>query len=112
LIKVTRLENGLPVEEVTRVEFIVPQEFVCIAVERIGARTRQCIDDTAGRTAVARVVVVRHHGELLNGIGAECQPERTARNAVRIVVQADPVQQIVVLRSVPVQLEMEKAFTY
>src|SRR5262249_18001187 len=86
-----------PVEEVARVAFVFAHKFIHIAGSCIGAGARSRVDDTAGRTAVGCVVVVREHGKFLNRIGAERQPQRTAGHAVRVVVEADSVEKIVVL---------------
>src|SRR6185295_11435202 len=85
-------------EEIARVEFFVPQVLVNTSVECVRTRTRRGIHNTAGGCAISRAVAVRQHGKLLNGIHAECQAKRVTRNAVGVIVLADPIEKIVVLR--------------
>src|SRR3954447_10413776 len=67
----------------------------------IGARARDGIHHTAGCAAITRVVVVRQQRELLDSICTKRKPEHTTRNAVRVVVLADSVEKVVVLRGTP-----------
>ena len=66
-------------------------------MKRVRAGTRDGIHDAAGAPAVVGGRVARHHRELLHRVHAEHEAQHAARRAVRVVVDADAVQPIVVL---------------
>ena len=76
-------------EEIARIERIVPEELEDVAVNRVGARSRDQIDDRAGHVSVfggdARVV----HLEFLDAPERRLVDERSER----LVVGADAVDQ-------------------
>ena len=63
----------------------------------ICARARDGIDDAAGCLAVFRGVIAGEDGKLLNGIDAEAATENAAWSAVGVVVEANPIQAIIIL---------------
>ena len=68
------------------------------AADLVGARARDGVDDAAGRAAVLRGVGVGEHGELGHRLDAQVGAEGVARRRVGVVVDADAVEAVVVLR--------------
>src|SRR5579872_4644813 len=77
---------------------VAAQEEVSIAVKIVGAGLGDGVNDHAGSFAVFGGVVGGENGELLDGIDAEVDAERTAGRAVGVVVDADAVHAVVVLK--------------
>ena len=85
------------VKEVSRVQSAVAEELIHVSVKAVGSRARHGIDHAARGPAVSGGVVAAQHRKLLDGVDAQVGTEHAARCAVRVVVDADPVQTIVVL---------------
>src|SRR5207244_8806627 len=83
-------------EEVVRVQLVVAQELVDVAMERVGPRLADGVDYPAGGPAILGRVVAGNHGEFLNRIHAHGDPGDAAR-AVRVIADAEPVEPVVVL---------------
>ena len=89
--------NCRGVEVVPRVERAVTNELVRAAAKLIGSGTRDCVDYTARCLSVLCGVIRRNHRELLNGIDTGNGAQHTAGSAVGVVVEADPIETVVVL---------------
>src|SRR6266705_4569018 len=83
-------------EEVVRVQLVVAQELVDVAMEFVGSRLTDGVDYPAGGPAILGRVVAGDHGEFLNRIHAQGDPGDAAR-AVRVIADAEPVEPVVVL---------------
>src|SRR5437867_7909585 len=84
-------------EEVVRVQLVVAQELVYVAMERVGPRLADSVDYPAGGPPILGRVVAGDHGEFLNRIHAQGDPDHAAR-AVGVITDAEPVEPVVVLR--------------
>ena len=86
------------IEVVLGVHRAVAMELEDGAADLIRARSRDGVDDAARRAAVLRRIRVGEHGELGHRLDAEIRPERVAWRGVGVVVDADAIEPIVVLR--------------
>src|SRR5262249_42225074 len=84
-------------EEVVRVQRRVAQALVDVAMERVGPRLADGVDNPAGGPSIFGRVVAGDHGEFLNRIHAQADSDHAAR-AVGVIVDAEPVDPVVVLR--------------
>src|SRR6266436_5595119 len=82
---------------VARIQSAVADELIDAAVEIIGARAGNRVDHTAGSFPIFRRIVAGQDGKLLNSINAKVATKDAARRAVRVVIQADTVQTVIVL---------------
>ena len=89
------------IEVIGRVERAVAAEVVRVAVHFVGPRPGDAVDDPAGRASVFGGVVAGKHREFRHRVDAEVQPQDTPRSAVRIVVDVDAIEPIVVLLRTP-----------
>ncbi len=98
LVAAERRRRGSGVEVVSGVERAVAEEAVCRAVDPVGSAARDGVDDAAGGLAVLGGEVAGEDGELGDGVYAEVDADDGAGTAVGVVVDADAVEAVVVLR--------------
>ena len=75
---------------------VVAQELVDVAMQRVGARLADGVDYPARGPPILGRVVAGDHGEFLNRIHAQGDPDHAAR-AVGVIGDAEPVEPVVVL---------------
>ncbi len=67
-------------------------------MERVRARLTNRVYDSARCLTIFGRVVACQHREFLNGVHAQVNADHAARGAVAVIVDAEPVQTIIVLR--------------
>src|SRR5256885_6318671 len=90
--------NGGWIEEIARVQGAVPDELVCVPVKLVCSSARNCIDHSAGGLPVFSGKVAGQNGELLHGVHAQITAQHAAGPAVGVIVDADAVEPVIVLR--------------
>src|SRR6202047_1857112 len=90
--------NGGWIEEIARVQGAVPEELVCAPVKAVCSRARNCVDHSAGGLPVFSGKVAGQNGELLHGVHAQITAQHAAGPAVGVIVEADAVESLIVLR--------------
>ncbi len=92
-----RLRSGGVLEEITRIQCAVAEEFVEAPMKSIGARPGDCVDHSSGSLAVLRGVIAGQNREFLNGIHTQVSAKDATRGPVGIVVETDSVETIIIL---------------
>ena len=85
------------IEEISRIQRAIPQEFIGIPVELIRARAGDGVNDSARGPSILGRIVAGNDRELLNRVYTQRCAQHTSRSSVRIVIEADPVESIVIL---------------
>ncbi len=67
-------------------------------MERVGPRFAYGVDDAGGGSPIFGGVVAGKYREFLNGIHTQVDAEHAAGTAVGVIVDAEPVEPVVVLR--------------
>src|ERR1700675_4441865 len=70
-------------------------------MKRVASRACHSIDNSAGRTTICRRIIAGYDREFLHSVRTQIQPQDAARRRIRVVVDADSVQQIIVLLWAP-----------
>ena len=81
----------------------------------VSAALGDCVNYRARRSPVFRCVVAGQYGKFLNTVHAEVQARRSARGAVRVVIDADAVYAVSILigaMSAVAQLVAESAIPF
>src|SRR5215469_10500154 len=84
-------------EEVCRIQFVVPNEFIPASVEGICSRPRYGVDHASRSLPILSRIVAGKNGKLLNRVDPQVTAEDTSGGAVRVVVQTDAVEAVIVL---------------
>src|ERR1700680_1980743 len=67
-------------------------------MERVRPRLADGVDHATGGPSILGRVVTGEHGEFLNRIHAQADPDHAAGTAVAVIVDTVPIQPVVVLR--------------
>ena len=89
--------NVAYIEVVLGVEFAVPQKLIGTAMNLIRPGPRDRVDHATRCLAIVRLVVAGQDGKFLDRVDPKVSSQYAAGRAVGIVIEADPVQTIVVL---------------
>ncbi len=92
-----KCRNGRPIEWVTPIEGAVAQKLIGAAMECVGSRPRDGADDPARRPSVLRREICGQDLELRHRIHAQIPAEDAPGRLVRVIVDARPIQEIVIL---------------
>ena len=87
----------MEVKKVSRIERAVAQELVSASMKLVCPRARNGVDDSTGCLAVFGGVIARQNREFLNGIHAQIPAQHTAGPTIRIIIEADAIEAIVIL---------------
>src|SRR4029077_7693264 len=85
------------VKEIVGVQRAIPQKLINGAVKLVRARAGDGVHHAPGSLAVLGRIVAGQDAELLDGIHSQVSAQQTPRTAVRVVVDANAVQAIVIL---------------
>jgi len=67
-------------------------------MERVGPRFADGVDNAGGGSPIFGRVIAGEHGEFLNRVHTQVDAEHTAGAGVGVIVDAEPVEPVVVLR--------------
>src|SRR6202043_3203598 len=82
---------------ISRVECAVAYEFIYVAMESVGARLGDGVNDSSGSFTVLRRKASRQDRKLLNGVHTQGGADHVARPAVSVVIDADTIQPVIVV---------------
>src|SRR5258708_5495583 len=82
---------------IARVQSTVADKLIDAAVEIVGSGAGDSIYHTAGSFPIFRGIVAGQYGKLLNSVNAKIAAEDAAWSSIRVVIQANPVETVVVL---------------
>ena len=86
-----------PVKIVASIERTVAQELIGAAVKAVGAGASDGADDAARRSPVFSALIRGQNGKLGDGVDSQVAAQDAAGSLVGVVVDADPIQKIIVL---------------
>src|SRR5208283_6080813 len=89
------------IEIIPRIQRAIAQKFIDGPVQRICALPGNGIDYPTGSFAVVRCSVRGDDRELLDGINSQVDAEGAARTSIRVVVNAHPINAIIILLRAP-----------
>src|SRR6202158_518829 len=92
-----RNRQSTVVEVVFSIKDLIADEIVDIPVELVGPGLGNTVDDPAGGPAILRRIVAGQNRKLLNRVHAQIDAQRAARRSIRIVVDADPIDPVIIL---------------
>ena len=70
-------------------------------MKSVASRARHGIDNSAGRTTIGGRIVAGYDREFLHSVRTQIEPQHATRRCIRVVVDGNSVQQIIVLLGAP-----------
>src|SRR5258708_77997 len=89
--------NRAHIEIVQRVELAIAGKLVSAAVNLVCPRPRNRVDHASRGLAIIRLVVAGDDGKFFDRVNSQASSQHAAGCAVRVVIEADSVQAVVIL---------------